>query len=118
MRLLTVEKRNDAVQQVNVYAFKQSAEENEFIYQTRNLNLWYGKEQALENINMSIHDKEVTAIIGSSGCGKSTYLKALNRMVELIPRVRMEGEIAYIAKNILDHRYRSEELRSYVGTEF
>src|SRR5699024_2530091 len=84
------QKRNDAVQQGNVYAFKQTAEENELIYQTRNLNLWYGKEQALKNINMSIHDKEVTAIIGPSGCGKSTYLKALNRMVELIPSVRME----------------------------
>lgn len=118
MSLLTVEKRNDAVQQGNVYAFKQTAEENELIYQTRNLNLWYGKEQALKNINMSIHDKEVTAIIGPSGCGKSTYLKALNRMVELIPSVRMEGEIAYKGKNILDKTYRSEELRTVVGMVF
>ena len=118
MSLLTMEKRNDTVQQGNVYAFKQTAKENELIYQTRNLNLWYGKEQALKNINMSIHDKEVTAIIGPSGCGKSTYLKALNRMVELIPSVRMEGEIAYKGKNILDKTYRSEELRTVVGMVF
>src|SRR5699024_2646639 len=118
MSLLTVEKRNDAVQQGNVYAFKQTAEENELIYQTRNLNLWYGKEQAVKTINMSIHDKEVTAIIGPSGCGKSTYLKALNRMVELIPSVRIEGEIAYKGKNILDKTYRSEELKTVVGMVF
>src|SRR5699024_11514432 len=67
---------------------------------------------ALKNINMSIRDKEVTAIIGPSGCGKSTYLKTLNRMVELIPTVRMEGEIAYKGKNILDKTFRSEELRT------
>src|SRR5699024_5739631 len=118
MSLLTVEKRNDAVQQGNVYAPKQNAEETEVIYQTRSLNLWYGKEQALKNINMSIQDKEVTAIIGLSGCGKSTYLKALNRMVELILSVRMEGEIAYKGKNILDKTYRSEELRTVVGMVF
>jgi len=118
MSMLTMEKRTETVQQGNVYALKQTAEDNELIYQTRNLNLWYGKEQVLKNINMSIHDKEVTAIIGPSGCGKSTYLKALNRMVELIPSVRMEGEIAYKGKNILDKTYRSEELRTVVGMVF
>ena len=118
MSMLTMEKRTETVQQGNVYALKQTAEDNELIYQTRNLNLWYRKEQALKNINMSIHDKEVTAIIGPSGCGKSTYLKALNRMVELIPSVRIEGEIAYKGKNILDKTYRSEELRTVVGMVF
>ena len=118
MSMLTMEKRTETVQQGNMYALKQTAEDNELIYQTRNLNLWYGKEQALKNINMSIHDKEVTAIIGPSGCGKSTYLKALNRMVELIPSVRIEGEIAYKGKNILDKTYRSEELRTVVGMVF
>lgn len=118
MSLLTVEERNEAVQQGNVYAFKQAPEKGELIYQTKDLNLWYGKEQALKNINMSIRDKEVTAIIGPSGCGKSTYLKTLNRMVELIPIVRMEGEIAYKGKNILDKTFRSEELRTEVGMVF
>src|SRR5699024_1002034 len=67
---------------------------------------------------MSINDKEVTAIIGPSGCGKSTYLNALNRMVELIPSVRMEGELAYKGNNILDKTYRSEELRTVVRMVF
>ena len=51
--------------------------------------------QALKNINLEIHENEVTAIIGPSGCGKSTYIKTLNRMVELIPIVRTSGEILY-----------------------
>lgn len=118
MSILTMGERNGIVQQSNVYAFKQAKANNELIYQTKDLNLWYGKEQALNNINMSIHDKEVTAIIGPSGCGKSTYLKTLNRMVELIPSVHMEGEIAYKGQNILDKTFRSEELRTVVGMVF
>src|SRR5690625_4323805 len=118
MSLLTIEERNDTEQQANVYTFKQAKANNELIYQTRDLNLWYGKEQALKNINMSIHDKEVTAIIGPSGCGKSTFLKTLNRMVELIPSVHMEGEISYKGKYILDKTVRSEELRTDVGMVF
>jgi len=118
MSLLTIEKRNHIEQQANVYPFKQAKANNELIYQTKGLNLWYGKEQALKNINMSIHDKEVTAIIGPSGCGKSTFLKTLNRMVELIPSVQMEGKISYKGKDILDKTFRSEELRTDVGMVF
>src|SRR5699024_2776859 len=118
MSLLTIEKRNHTEQQANVYPFKQAKANNELIYQTKGLNLWYGKEQALKNINMPIHDKEVTAIIGPSGCGKSTFLKTLNRMVELIPSVHMEGEISYKGKDILDKTFRSEELRTDVGMVF
>ena len=118
MSLLTIEERNDTEQQANVYTFKQAKANNELIYQTRDLNLWYGKEQALKNINIPIHDKEVTAIIGPSGCGKSTFLKTLNRMVELIPIVHMEGEISYKGKDILDKTFRSEELRTDVGMVF
>lgn len=118
MSLLTIEERNDTEQSANVYVFKQTRAKNALIYQTRDLNLWYGKEQALKNINIPIHDKEVTAIIGPSGCGKSTFLKTLNRMVELIPSVHMEGEIAYKGKDILDKTVRSEELRTDVGMVF
>lgn len=118
MSLLTIEERNDTEQQANVYTFKQAKANNELIYQTKGLDLWYGKEQALKNINISIHDKEVTAIIGPSGCGKSTFLKTLNRMVELIPSVHMEGEISYKGKDILDKTVRSEELRTDVGMVF
>src|SRR5699024_5156508 len=118
MSLLTIEERNDTEQSANVYAFKQAKTNHALIYQTRDLNLWYGKEQALKNINMPIHDKEVTAIIGPSGCGKYTLLKTLNRMVELIRSVHMEEEISYKGKDILDKIFRSEELRTDVGMVF
>src|SRR5690625_2782550 len=72
------------------------------VYDTHNLNLWYGNVQALKDINLAISEKEVTAIIGPSGCGKSTFLKTLNRMVELIPKVRTSGTITYRDKDILD----------------
>jgi len=59
----------------------------------RNLNFFYGKFHALRNVNMSIKEKKVTAFIGPSGCGKSTLLRTLNRMYELYPGQRAEGEI-------------------------
>lgn len=118
MSLLTIEKRNEMTEQANIYAFDREAINNELIFETKGLNVWYGKEQALKHINMSVRDKEVTAIIGPSGCGKSTYLKTLNRMVELVPNVHMEGEICYKGNNILEKTFRSEELRTFVGMVF
>ncbi|WP_155591564.1 phosphate ABC transporter ATP-binding protein PstB [Lysinibacillus cavernae] len=88
------------------------------VYDTRNLNLWYGDHHGLKDINLSIYENEVTAIIGPSGCGKSTYLKTLNRMVELVPSVRTSGEIFYRERNILDKNYTVEELRTRVGMVF
>jgi phosphate transport system ATP-binding protein len=88
------------------------------VYDTRDLNLWYGEDQALKNINLTVHENEVTAIIGPSGCGKSTYIKALNRMVELIPVVRISGDILYRGKSILDNSYKVEDLRTHVGMVF
>ncbi|MGM9968687.1 MULTISPECIES: phosphate ABC transporter ATP-binding protein PstB [unclassified Rummeliibacillus] len=88
------------------------------VYQTRNLNLWYGEQQALKDINLDIIENDVTAIIGPSGCGKSTYIKTLNRMVELVPIVRTTGEIIYRERNILDKNYQVEELRTKVGMVF
>lgn len=88
------------------------------VYDTRNLNLWYGDHHGLKDINLSIYENEVTAIIGPSGCGKSTYLKTLNRMVELVPIVRTSGEIVYRERNILDKSYTVEELRTRVGMVF
>ncbi|MBG9454076.1 phosphate ABC transporter ATP-binding protein [Lysinibacillus sphaericus] len=88
------------------------------VYDTRNLNLWYGDHHGLKEINLSIYENEVTAIIGPSGCGKSTYLKTLNRMVELVPSVRTSGEIVYRERNILDKNYTVEELRTRVGMVF
>ncbi|MGM0900083.1 phosphate ABC transporter ATP-binding protein PstB [Mesobacillus maritimus] len=88
------------------------------VYDTKDLNLWYGDDHALKNINLSIYENEVTAIIGPSGCGKSTYIKTLNRMVEMIPVVRISGEILYREKNILNHSYKVEDLRTKVGMVF
>ncbi|WP_246370005.1 phosphate ABC transporter ATP-binding protein PstB [Mesobacillus zeae] len=95
-----------------------SQAEKKIVYGTKDLNLWYGGDQALKNINLDIYENEVTAIIGPSGCGKSTYIKTLNRMVELIPVVRVSGEILYRERNILDRSYKVEDLRTNVGMVF
>lgn len=91
---------------------------NKMVYDVRDLNLWYGNDQALKNINIQIDKNEVTAIIGPSGCGKSTFIKTLNRMVENIPVVRTSGEILYHGINIFDKTMRVEELRTRVGMVF
>jgi phosphate transport system ATP-binding protein len=93
-------------------------EDKKVVFDTRELNLWYGEDQALKNINLEILQNEVTAIIGPSGCGKSTYIKTLNRMIELIPSVRTSGNIMYRNKNILDKSYKVEDLRTNVGMVF
>jgi phosphate transport system ATP-binding protein len=88
------------------------------VFETKNLNLWYGEDHALKNIDLDIYENEVTAIIGPSGCGKSTFIKTLNRMIELIPIVRTSWEITYRGRNIFDKNYRVEELRTQVGMVF
>ncbi|MEH7236028.1 phosphate ABC transporter ATP-binding protein PstB [Bacillus sp. JJ1562] len=92
--------------------------DKKIVYDTKDLNLWYGEDHALKNINFPIYENEVTAIIGPSGCGKSTYIKTLNRMVELVPIVRISGEILYKERNIFDKTYKEEELRTKVGMVF
>ncbi|MDI2588116.1 phosphate ABC transporter ATP-binding protein PstB [Psychrobacillus sp. NEAU-3TGS] len=88
------------------------------VYNTKQLNLWYGNHHALKDINLQIKENEVTAIIGPSGCGKSTYIKTLNRMVELVPTVKTSGQILYRERNIFDTDYGVEELRTKVGMVF
>ncbi|WP_422123152.1 phosphate ABC transporter ATP-binding protein PstB [Planococcus sp. X10-3] len=95
-----------------------SASSTSSVYDTRQLNLWYGDNHALKNIELDIKQNEVTAIIGPSGCGKSTYLKTLNRMVELVPNVKTSGQILYRGRNIFDKDYGVEELRTKVGMVF
>ncbi|WP_338470256.1 phosphate ABC transporter ATP-binding protein PstB [Niallia sp. XMNu-256] len=92
--------------------------EKNIVFNTKELNLWYGEDQALKNINLEFQENQVNAIIGPSGCGKSTYIKTLNRMIELIPTVRTSGHILYKGKNILDKSYKVEELRTNVGMVF
>ena len=59
----------------------------------KDMCLWYGQVQALKNININIEEKSITALIGPSGCGKSTFLKSLNRMNDLVPGVKITGDL-------------------------
>ena len=70
------------------------------ILTVRDLCLWYGQHQALQNITIRIPEKSITALIGPSGCGKSTFLKTLNRMNDLIPGVKITGEVCYRGQEI------------------
>ena len=82
------------------------------------LCLWYGENQALKNINIAIPEKSITALIGPSGCGKSTFLKTLNRMNDLIPTVKITGDVTYNGRNIFDKDVDVNELRRDVGMVF
>ena len=84
----------------------------------KNLNFYYGDFQGLKNINLTIHEKKVTAFIGPSGCGKSTLLRTMNRMYDLYPKQRAEGEILFKGKNILDADVDVNLLRARVGMVF
>ncbi len=85
--------------------------------QVRNLDLFYGDNQALKNINMDIEKNKVTALIGPSGCGKSTFLRTLNRMNDLIDSVKINGEILVASKNIYKD-FDEIDLRKKVGMVF
>ena len=84
----------------------------------RNLNFYYGDFQALNNINIDIPDKKVTAFIGPSGCGKSTLLRTFNRMYDLYPNMRAEGNINLDGKNVLEKNVDVNLLRARVGMVF
>ena len=86
------------------------------IISAKNLSLWYGNFQALKNINIEIPEHSITALIGPSGCGKSTFLKTLNRMNDLIPSVKITGEVAYNGQNIFETDVNN--LRKEVGMVF
>ncbi|MED3904283.1 phosphate ABC transporter ATP-binding protein PstB [Geobacillus thermodenitrificans] len=96
----------------------ESGEAKGVVYETKDLNLWYGEYHALKHIHLTIYENKVTAIIGPSGCGKSTYIKTLNRMVELVPNVRIAGHLAYRGRNIFDPSYPVEQLRTQIGMVF
>ena len=88
------------------------------IMTAQNLCLWYGENEALKDINISIPEKSITALIGPSGCGKSTFLKTLNRMNDLVPSVKITGEVCYNGRNIFDKDVDVNELRRDVGMVF
>lgn len=88
------------------------------IITVNDLCLWYGQTQALKNINIDIKEKSITALIGPSGCGKSTFLKTINRMNDLVPSVKIKGEINYRGKNIFAPSMDVNGLRRDIGMVF
>jgi len=84
----------------------------------RNLNLWYGENHALHDIDIDIYQNKITALIGPSGCGKSTFLRCLNRMNDLIRGVSIEGEIVIDKKNIYDKDVDEVAVRKCIGMVF
>lgn len=88
------------------------------IIEVKDMNLWYGSSQALNQINIDIPKNSITALIGPSGCGKSTFLKTLNRMNDLVPGVKITGDIKYKGTDIFDSSVDVNELRRQVGMVF
>ncbi len=84
----------------------------------KDLNFFYGNDRALKDINLTIPEKMVTAFIGPSGCGKSTLLRTFNRMYQLYPKQRAEGEILLDGENLLDKKQDLNKLRSKIGMVF
>lgn len=87
------------------------------IVKIKDLNLFYGKTQALKNINMNIEKNKVTALIGPSGCGKSTFLRSINRMNDLIENVIIDGQVVFDGKDIYKE-FDEIDLRKRVGMVF
>ena len=85
---------------------------------TNQLNLYYGTNHALKDVNMELYTNKITAFIGPSGCGKSTYLKTLNRMNDLVPGVKIEGDVLLDGENISDSRVDTTLLRKKIGMVF
>ena len=88
------------------------------IISVKDMCLWYGDHQALKNVNIEIPEKSITAFIGPSGCGKSTFLKTLNRMNDLIPGVKITGDIRYEGTNIFSKEVDVNQLRKEIGMVF
>ena len=88
------------------------------IITVKDLQLWYGQTKALNGVSMDILEKSITALIGPSGCGKSTFLKTLDRMNDLVPGVRIEGEVKYNGQDIFAPSVDVNELRREIGMVF
>ena len=91
---------------------------NKIKVKVENLNLYYGENHALKDVNMDIQENAVTAFIGPSGCGKSTFLKTLNRMNDLVDGVRIDGKVLLDGEDIYDPSVETTILRKKVGMVF
>src|SRR3984957_13906629 len=94
-----------------------SITDNKWI-ERRNLSFYYGATKALKNISLPLYDRKVTAFIGPSGCGKSTLLRVMNRIYELYPNQKAQGQVLLDGQNILAPRQDLNLLRARVGMEF
>lgn len=92
--------------------------ENNFIIECKDLNLWYDDNHALKNINLKIKKNKVTAIIGPSGCGKSTLIRSFNRMNDVIENCKINGEIRFHGKNIYASNNNVMQYRKRIGMIF
>lgn len=88
------------------------------VISAKDLNLWYGGFKALKGISLDVGEQEITALIGPSGCGKSTFLKTLNRMNDLVPNVRIEGDVRLRGEDIFSKEMQLTDLRRRVGMVF
>ena len=88
------------------------------ILEAKSLNLWYGQNHALHDVSIAIPERQITAFIGPSGCGKSTFLRTLNRMNDLIPSVKIQGQVDFHGKNIYDAGVDPTLLRKRIGMVF
>ena len=88
------------------------------ILSAKDLDLFYGENQALKSVNMDIPEKQVTALIGPSGCGKSTFLKTLDRMNDLVEGIKITGEVSYRGQDIYAPGVDVTWLRKQIGMVF
>ena len=95
-----------------------SAGDGQLALKIEELNVFYGKFQAVRNVSLAIQARKITALIGPSGCGKSTVLRCLNRMNDLIPSARIEGRVLFRGKNLYDPDVDAVEVRRRIGMVF
>ena len=88
------------------------------IFDVRNVSIWYGSHKAVTDVSLPIYENEVTAFIGSSGCGKSTVLRSLNRMNDLVPGARVEGEMRYRGSDLYGKDVSATAVRRRIGMVF
>ncbi len=102
----------------NVFEANKQLIQAEPLLSLRDLRVFYGNYMAVQNINIPIAEKKITAFIGPSGCGKSTVLRSINRMNDLIPNTRLEGEVSFRGQSLYDDNIDPVEVRRQIGMVF
>ena len=95
-----------------------NGQERELVMELRDCSFWYGSFLAVSHVTLPVHEHKITAFIGPSGCGKSTALRGMNRMLELTPGARVDGEIIYRGKNLYEAHVDPVEVRRRIGMVF